>query len=87
MKRLPQSFVIFKEELNRVKLEKQKLKDEYEKQIRAMQEELDYLKEQLQSQHQMLENSIDYANRLENQVTKFKGKIESYQARLKQSMH
>jgi len=87
MKRLPQAYMIFREELHRVKLEKKKLKEEYEQYIQQMNQEISFLKEQIDSQHQMLSNSIDYANRLENQLEYFQGKLLKDEQRLREGIH
>ncbi|MDN4165328.1 hypothetical protein QWY31_07435 [Cytophagales bacterium LB-30] len=68
MRNIPESFMIFREELQKVKQEKRLLQMKYEKQVQEMQEELSYLKEQIASQHTMIENAIEYANQLEQQL-------------------
>lgn len=64
--------MIFREELQKVKQEKQLLKKKYDKQIQEMQEELSYLREQIASQHTMIENAIEYANQLQAQLEQYK---------------
>ena len=72
MRNVPESFMIFREELQKVKQEKQQLKRKYDKQIQEMQEELSYLREQIESQHIMIENAIEYANQLQSQLDQYK---------------
>ena len=72
MRHIPESFMIFREELQKVKQEKQLLKRKYDKQIQEMQEELSYLREQIESQHIMIENAIEYANQLQSQLEQYK---------------
>jgi membrane-anchored protein YejM (alkaline phosphatase superfamily) len=59
MKTPPESFLLFKEELRKAQLEKDRLKSEYDKNISEVNKELARLKEQIQAQHEMLRTTID----------------------------
>lgn len=72
MKTPPESFLLFKEELRKAQLEKDRLKLEYEQKIIQANKELARLKEQIQSQQDMLRTTIDYASNLEDKLTQIK---------------
>jgi septal ring factor EnvC (AmiA/AmiB activator) len=72
MKTPPESFLLFKEELRKAQLEKDRLKLEYDQNISQVNKELARLKEQIQSQHEMLRTTIDYASNLEEKLSQIK---------------
>jgi membrane-anchored protein YejM (alkaline phosphatase superfamily) len=63
---------LFKEELRKAQLEKDRLKSEYDKNISEVNKELARLKEQIQAQHEMLRTTIDYASNLEEKLSQIK---------------
>lgn len=80
MKTPPESFLLFKEELKKVQLEKVRLKNQYESKLVEMNQELCRLKEQIQSQQAMLRTTLEYAENLENSLGKFKEELNTTQA-------
>lgn len=76
MRTPPEAYLIFKEELRKARLEKEKIKQEYDKKLSELTGELEYLKEQLSSQRSMLKHSIEYANRLEDEIDKIEKGVE-----------
>ena len=50
MGRPPEAFMIFREELRKAQLEKDRLKEEYEKKVEQISKEVGILKEQLSAQ-------------------------------------
>ena len=72
MKTPPESFLLFKEELRKAQLEKDRLKLEYDNTISQVNNELARLKEQIQAQHEMLRTTIDYASNLEEKLSQIK---------------
>jgi hypothetical protein len=83
----PEAFLIFKAELKRLELEKERLRTLYEERISTLNQELDYLKEQISSQESMLKSAFDYAMRLEKTLKAFKNDVIEDRARLKESRH
>ncbi|WOK09700.1 hypothetical protein [Imperialibacter roseus] len=83
----PEAFLIFKTELKRLELEKERLRIQYEQRISLLNKELDYLKEQINSQESMLKSAFDYASKLEQNMKAFKEDIIQDKARLKESRH
>lgn len=77
MKTPPESFLLFKEELRKAQLEKDRLKLEYDQNILQVNKELERLKEQIQSQHEMLRTTIDYASNLEEKLSQIKKDVIS----------
>ncbi|MDN3202747.1 hypothetical protein [Algoriphagus sediminis] len=75
MKTPPESFLLFKEELKKLQLEKDRLGKQYEMRIAELNAELCRLKEQISSQQDMLKTTLDYASQLENDLDKFKEEI------------
>lgn len=75
MKNPPESFLLFKEELRKVQLEKERIKNRYELKLNEVNKELFRLKEQIDSQQHMLKTTLDYATKLENSLDKFKEEI------------
>lgn len=75
MKIPPESYLIFKEELEKAKLEKERLQREYESKLADMNQELERLKEQIQSQQELIKTTMDYAIRLEENLGSFKEEV------------
>jgi len=87
MKTPPQSFLIFQEELLKAKAEKAKLKAHYNEKIEELNHELSFLKEQVSSQRLMLEQSLEYASKLEGQISRLNESWESDQENSNRSYH
>jgi predicted RNase H-like nuclease (RuvC/YqgF family) len=87
MKIPPESFHIFREELRKEKLEKERLRAEYEHRIGSLGEELNILKEQIDAQSDMIKRTIDYAIRLEKELASFKNKVAEDKRNSKRSFH
>jgi hypothetical protein len=77
MKTPPESFLLFKEELRKSQLEKDRLKAEYDQNIAQVNIELLRLKEQIQSQQEMLRTTIEYASDLEEKLSQIKSDVIS----------
>jgi len=77
MKTPPESFLLFKEELRKAQLEKDRLQQEYDQKISQVNKELARLKEQIQSQQEMLKTTLDYASNLEDKLTQIKNDVIS----------
>lgn len=75
MRTPPESFLIFKEELEKAKLEKERLKREYEAKLAELNHELGRLKEQIQSQQELIRTTLEYAIRLEENLGNFKNEV------------
>lgn len=76
MANTPQAFMIYKEELRKAEVEKKRLKEEYEKKIAELKEELCVLKERINSQEDMMRRVTEYASELEIQINSFDSKID-----------
>ncbi|WKN46392.1 hypothetical protein P0M28_00675 [Tunicatimonas pelagia] len=87
MKTPPEAYLIFKEELKKAELDKQRLKEEYQAKLRDMNSELSYLKEQITSQQQMIKTTLNYASRLEGEINGLHSQIEEGKKRRKGSFH
>ncbi|MEM8969134.1 MAG: hypothetical protein AAGE93_22140 [Bacteroidota bacterium] len=87
MKNPPEAYLIFKEELRKAEIEKERLKKEYQDKLRNMDVELSYLKEQISSQQQMMKTTLNYASRLENEINGLQKTIEEDKNRRKGSFH
>lgn len=72
MKTPPESFLLFREELRKAQLEKQRLKREYEQRLTQVNQELSRLKEQIMSQQDMMRTTLEYASSLEHSLEQFK---------------
>ncbi|WP_194777279.1 hypothetical protein [Pararhodonellum marinum] len=72
MKTPPESFLIFKEELKKAQLEKERLKKEYDLKMAEMNQELHRLKEQINSQQEMMKTTLEYAIKLEENMDQFR---------------
>jgi chromosome segregation ATPase len=75
MKTPPESFLLFKEELRKAQLEKERLKLYYEQQLTEVNQELLRLKEQIQSQQDMMRTTLEYASNLEIRLTEVKEEV------------
>ncbi|MHA7128903.1 hypothetical protein [Algoriphagus namhaensis] len=75
MKTPPESFLLFKEELRKVQLEKERIRKQYEAKLAEMNQELCRLKEQIDAQQDMLRTTLDYAVRLETDLDKIKDEV------------
>ena len=75
MKNPPESFLLFKEELRKVQLEKERIKNRYESKLNEVNKELCRLKEQIDSQQDMLKTTLEYAIKLENNLDQFKEEL------------
>jgi cob(I)alamin adenosyltransferase len=75
MKTPPESFLIFKEELKKAQLEKERLQREYDAKLAEMNKELYRLKEQISVQQELMKTTLDYAIRLEENLDHFKEEV------------
>lgn len=87
MKTPPESYLIFKEELKKAELEKERLKAEYETKLQEMNTELSYLKEQISSQQDMMKTTLTYASRLEHEINGLHKQIKEDKKQRKGSFH
>jgi membrane-anchored protein YejM (alkaline phosphatase superfamily) len=87
MRTPPESFLIFKEELEKARLEKERLKREYEAKLAEMNKELARLKEQIQSQQELIKTTLDYAIRLEENLGTFKEEVNNGKNLKNRSFH
>lgn len=72
----PQSFMIFREELLKANIEKERLKKEYQAKIDSLKSEMDILKEQLNAQEDMMKRALEYAIGLEEKMSEFQQNID-----------
>ncbi|MGY6560422.1 MAG: hypothetical protein ACXIT9_14185 [Nitritalea sp.] len=75
MKTPPESFLIFKEELKKARLEKERLRKEYEGKLADMNKELDRLKEQISAQQELMKTTLEYAIKLEENLDHFRDEV------------
>ncbi|WKN30909.1 hypothetical protein PZB74_18300 [Porifericola rhodea] len=87
MRTPPEAYLIFKEELKKVELEKARLKEVYESKLSEMNEELGFLKEQIMSQQDMMKTTIEYATKLEDELSSLKKQIREDKSKQKNSFH
>ena len=87
MTRPPESFLIFREELQKEKLEKARLAKEYECRIAELKQELSYLVEQIGAQQEMIKTTINYATNLEKELDIFKKKVVEDRTNGKRNYH
>jgi hypothetical protein len=87
MKTPPESFLIFKEELIKARVEKERLQKEYEAKLAEMNSELGRLKEQISSQQELIKTTLDYAIRLEENLEIFKTEVANAPTMKKKSFH
>ena len=87
MRTPPESYLIFKEELKKAEIEKAKLKEGYETKIENLHHELNYLKEQIMSQQDMMKTTVEYATKLEDELSNLRHKINKDSKNSKKSYH
>ncbi len=87
MKNPPESFLLFREELRKAQLEKERLKQEYEQKLADVNRELYRLKEQIQSQHDMMRTTLEYASNLEQRLSDFKEEVAHASSRRKNTVY
>lgn len=77
MRTPPESYLIFKAELKKAQLEKERLKKIYEEKLREMNTELARLKEQISVQKDLMKITMDYALKLEENLEHFRKEVET----------
>ncbi|MDO6437582.1 hypothetical protein Q4534_09200 [Cyclobacterium sp. 1_MG-2023] len=87
MRTPPESYLIFKAELKKAKLEKEQLKREYENKFMKINQELSRLKEQISVQQDLMKTTINYAVKLEDDLENFKQFVEEEKNKRKSSFH
>ncbi len=87
MKTPPESFLLFKEELRKAQLEKERLKQYYEEKLAEVNHELFRLKEQIQSQQEMMRTTLEYASNLENRLTEVKEEVANATSKSRTSIY
>lgn len=87
MKTPPESFLLFKEELRKAQLEKERLKLYYEQQLIEVNKELLRLKEQIQSQQDMMRTTLEYASNLEIRLTEVKEEVSQATSSQRKSIY
>jgi membrane-anchored protein YejM (alkaline phosphatase superfamily) len=87
MRTPPESYLIFKSELEKAKLEKEQLRLEYESKLANINKELARLKEQISAQQELMKTTINYAIKLEDDLGSFKQEVESQKKKRKSSFH
>lgn len=87
MKTPPESFLLFKEELKKAQLEKDRLTLYYEQQLLEVNQELYRLKEQIQSQQEMMRTTLEYASNLEIRLTEVKEEVTQTTSEYRKSIY
>ena len=87
MKTPPESFLLFKEELRKVQLEKERLKSHYEQQLAEVNQELLRLKDQINSQQEMMRTTLEYASNLEIRLTEVKEEVSQVASKNRNSIY
>ena len=87
MRTPPESYLIFKAELKKAKLEKELLKQEYEDKLKKINQELSRLKEQISAQQDLMKTTINYAVKLEDDLENFKQFVAEEKNNRKSSFH
>jgi hypothetical protein len=87
MKTPPESFLLFKEELRKAQLEKERLQKEYETKLSEVNQELSRLKEQIRSQQEMMRTTLEYASNLEVRLEQFKDEVNRTEEARKKSVY
>lgn len=87
MGNLPESFMIYQEELRKARVEKERLQKEYEDRIKNLGSEMAILKEKLASQEEMVRSAFGYAIELEKKLEAFKSKMEEDHERNRFGFH
>lgn len=83
----PESLMIFREELQKAKLEKERLRKEYQAKVSELTEDMSILKEKIASQEEMIRMAIHHAVKLEEKLDKFKKRIEQDEERNSSGFH
>ena len=86
MKALPDSYLLFREKLKKAKLEKEKLKLEYEGKLEEVNGELSRLKEQITAQQEMMKTTLEYASNLEKRLCDYQNQIKNAEENSKKSL-
>lgn len=81
MAKPPESFMIFREELAKARLEKKRIQQECDQKVKQLSDEMNILKEKMLAQEEMMKSALDYAQKLENELNSFKQKIDQYETR------
>ncbi len=79
--------MIYQEEMRKARVEKQRLRKEYEERIHKLTSEMAILKEKLSSQEQMVRSAFGYAIELEKQLEEFRSKIQEDNERNRYGFH
>jgi len=87
MKTPPESFLLFKEELKKAQLEKERLILHYEQQLSEVNIELYRLKEQINSQQDMMRTTLEYASNLEIRLTEVKEEVAQTTSAYRKSIY
>ena len=87
MKTPPESFLLFKEELKKAQLEKERLILHYEQQLSEVNLELYRLKEQINSQQDMMRTTLKYASNLEIRLTEVKEEVAQTTSAYRKSVY
>ena len=87
MRTPPESYLIFKAELKKAKLEKERLRKAYEEKLGEVNRELNRLKEQIDAQQELMKTTIDYAIRLEEDIDLFREEVEKQKKQSNNSFH
>jgi hypothetical protein len=87
MKTPPESFLLFKEELKKAQLEKERLILHYEQQLSEVNQELYRLKEQINSQQDMMRTTLEYASNLEIRLTEVKEEVAQTTSEYRKSIY
>ncbi len=87
MKTPPESFLLFKEELKKAQLEKERLILHYEQQLSEVNLELYRLKEQINSQQDMMRTTLEYASNLEIRLTEVKEEVAQTTSAYRKSVY
>lgn len=87
MRTPPESFLIFKAELKKAQIEKERLRRAYEEKLLEMNLELSRLKEQIEAQQELMKTTINYAIKLEEDLDNFKEQVENEKKQRKNSFH
>jgi hypothetical protein len=87
MKTPPESFLLFKEELKKTQLEKERLQQYYDQKLAEVNRELFRLKEQIQSQQEMMKTTLQYASNLETRLQEVKEEVALVNAKNRSSIY
>ena len=87
MKTPPESFLLFKEELKKAQLEKERLILYYEQQLSEVNQELYRLKEKINSQQDMMKTTLEYASNLEIRLTEVKEEVAQTTSAYRKSIY